>query len=41
MGEIAREIGRTVREAIDSWPRTARLCILLIAVALAGACYLR
>lgn len=33
MNEVAREMGRTARTAIRSWPATARLCVLLLAVA--------
>jgi hypothetical protein len=40
MNEIVREIGRTVREAIHSWPETARLCVLLaVAAAAVWICY--
>jgi hypothetical protein len=39
MNEVAREIGRTVRDAIQSWPATARLCILLAVTAAALICY--
>ena len=31
MKEIAKQIGRTVRAAMESWPATIRLCILLAA----------
>jgi hypothetical protein len=31
--EIAQEVGRTVREAMQSWPATARLCVLLAVTA--------
>jgi hypothetical protein len=40
MNEIVREIGRTVREAIRSWPETVRLCVLLaVATAAVLVCY--
>jgi hypothetical protein len=35
----AEEIGRTVRLATVSWDRTARLCVLLVVAALAGAAF--
>jgi hypothetical protein len=39
MKEIAQEIGRTVREAMRSWPATVRLCVLLAVVATAAWTY--
>ena len=36
----AEEVGRTVRLATASWSRTARLCVLLVVLALAGAMFL-
>ena len=35
MDEMARQIGETVREALDSWSRIARLCVLLTVTAAA------
>lgn len=35
MNHWARELGRTVRAAMQSWPETARLCVLIVAVAAA------
>lgn len=32
MSEIVKEVGRTVRAAIHSWPETIRLCVLLLMV---------
>ncbi len=34
---IVTEVSRTVREALESWPRTARLCGLLTVAAVAVA----
>jgi hypothetical protein len=39
MNDIAREIGQTVRAAMESWPTTVRLCLLLAVVAAALICY--
>jgi hypothetical protein len=39
MKDIARELGRTVRAAMQSWPATIRLCVLLAVVAAAWTCY--
>lgn len=35
MKDWARELGQTVRAAMQSWPETARLCVLIAAVAVA------
>jgi hypothetical protein len=35
MKDWAREAGQTVRAAMHSWPETARLCVLIVAVAAA------
>jgi hypothetical protein len=35
MRQLAKEVGRTVRAAIESWPATIRLCVL-VAVATAA-----
>ncbi len=34
---VAKEVGRTVRDALDSWTRTARLCALLLVASAAIA----
>jgi hypothetical protein len=44
MKDLIREVGRTVRAALESWPMTARLCVLIAtgsvaAVAFAVATY--
>jgi hypothetical protein len=39
MEEMARQIGETVREALDSWSRMARLCVLLTVAAAAVTCF--
>lgn len=39
MKEIAREVGRTVREALGSYKRTACLCTILIAAGTAAGIY--
>jgi hypothetical protein len=40
MEEIARQIGETIREALASWSRIARLSVLLLVVAtIAGVGY--
>ena len=39
MEEMARQIGETVRQALDSWPRIARLCVLLTVTAAAVTCF--
>ena len=39
MRDIAREVGRTIREALQDWSRTARLCVLLAVAAGAWTCY--
>lgn len=36
MKTLARELGQTVRAALESWPRTGRLCVI-ITVSLAAA----
>jgi len=36
MKDLWRELGRTVRAALQSWPATARLCVL-ITVSVAAA----
>ena len=33
MNEIVREIGRTVRAAVKSWPVTIRTCVLVVVTA--------
>lgn len=33
MKDWAREVGQTVREALQSWPGTVRLTVLILAVA--------
>lgn len=35
MKDWARELGQTVRAALQSWPATARLCVLIAAVTVA------
>lgn len=35
MEQWAKEAGQTVRAAMQSWPETARLCVLIVAVAAA------
>ena len=39
MTEIARQLGRTVRAAMQSWPATIRLCVLLAVATAAWAGY--
>lgn len=40
MRDAVREVGRTVRAALRSWPETIRLCVLLTVAAAVGlACY--
>jgi hypothetical protein len=34
--EIATQIIRVVQDALDSWPKTTRLCLLLLAIAVAA-----
>jgi hypothetical protein len=35
--ETARQTGRTVRNALESWPRTARLICVIFALCVAAA----
>jgi hypothetical protein len=37
--EIARQIGVTVREVVNDWPRTVRLVVLVAAIAAAVTCH--
>lgn len=39
MEEVAREIGRTIRDILKDWSRTARACVLLAVAAAAWTCY--
>jgi hypothetical protein len=39
MGSAVREAGRTVRLALQSWHHTARLALLLVVGATAGAMF--
>jgi hypothetical protein len=39
MKEIAKQVGRTVRAAMESWPATARLCVLLAVAAATWTLY--
>lgn len=39
MKNLFKEAGRTVRAAMESWPATARLCVLVVVVAAAWTCY--
>jgi hypothetical protein len=40
MNDIVREIGRTVRAALHSWPETIRLCVLVaVLVTATWTCY--
>lgn len=39
MKEWASEVGQTVRAAMHGWPETARLCVLIAAVAAAIRIY--
>jgi hypothetical protein len=40
MQEVAREIGRTVRVALHSWPETIRLCLLVaVGITATWTCY--
>jgi hypothetical protein len=39
MTEIARQVGRTVRAAMKSWPATIRLSVLLTVAAAAWTGY--
>jgi hypothetical protein len=41
MEKIAAEVGRTVREALGSWPRTVRLVVLIAVVVGAAAIWTR
>jgi hypothetical protein len=35
MKDWAQELGQTVRAAMQSWPATARLCVLIAVIAVA------
>ena len=39
MRDLIREVGRTVRAAMTSWPETLRLCVFVAVVAAAWTCY--
>jgi hypothetical protein len=39
MDEMARQIGETIRDALESWSRIARLCVLLAVAAAAVTCF--
>jgi hypothetical protein len=39
MDEIARQVGRIIRDALKSWSATARLCLIVAALAAAWICY--
>jgi hypothetical protein len=41
VNDPVKEAGETVREALGSWSRTARLSCLLIAAAVAAVIYVR
>ena len=39
MKEVARQVGRTVRAAMESWPAAIRLCVLIAVAAAAWTGY--
>jgi hypothetical protein len=40
MKELWEQVGQTVRAALATWHGTARLCALLLSIAVAGAVFL-
>ena len=41
MKYLIKEIGQTIRDALESWPRTARLCVLIAVGVTAAAIWTR
>lgn len=39
--QVANEVGQTVRAALESWPRTARLIVLIVVVVVLAAIWTR